>query len=89
LELKLFNTIGIGAAFSPNLEANLKEAARLSLYFNSKLVLIHVGEASSDKKEKFHNFLKDFIKEGLNYSIVFKSGNPVEKLYCKLLKLLK
>jgi nucleotide-binding universal stress UspA family protein len=78
LELNLFNTIGIGAAFSPNLEANLNEAARLSLYLNSQLILIHVGEASEDKKEKFQNYLKVFINEGLNYSIVFKTGNPVD-----------
>ena len=78
MELNLFNTIGIGAAFSPNLEANLNEAARLSLYFDSKLILIHVGEASEDKKEKFQTYLKDFINLGLDYSIVFKSGNPVE-----------
>jgi nucleotide-binding universal stress UspA family protein len=78
LKLKSFSKIGIGVAFSPNLEANLNEAARLSLYFNSKLVLIHVGESSEEKKRKFTLILKPFIDEGLDFSIVFKSGKPVD-----------
>ena len=48
-----FKTIGIGVTFSPNLEANINEAARLALFFGSKLVLIHVGEASEEKLNKF------------------------------------
>lgn len=77
MALKIFNTIGIGAAFSPNLEANLNEAARFALYFEAKLVLIHVGESSKDKVSKFHKYLENFIKEGLVYDIVFKPGKPV------------
>ncbi len=78
MKLKLFRKIGIGVAFSPNLKANLNEASRLSLYFNSQLVLIHVGEASEEKKEKFTAILKPFIDEGLDFSIVFKPGKPVD-----------
>ena len=78
MKLNLFRNIGIGVAFSPNLEANINEASRLSLYFDSKLVLIHVGEASQDKKEKFIAHLQPFITEGLEYSIVFQPGKPVD-----------
>jgi len=73
-----FHTLGIGVAFSPNLKANIYEAARLSLLFGSKLVLIHVGETSEEKEKKLHDILDPFIKQNLNYEVVFKIGNPVD-----------
>jgi nucleotide-binding universal stress UspA family protein len=78
LSLKPFHTIGIGVTFSPNLKANIFEASRLALMFQSKLVLIHVGEESAEKIEIFQSTLEPFIKESLDYSIVFKTGNPVD-----------
>jgi nucleotide-binding universal stress UspA family protein len=75
---KNFKTIGIGVAFSPNLKANLYEAARLSLYFESKLVLIHVGEKSQEKEQQILEFIQPFINDNLNYELVFKTGNPVD-----------
>ena len=73
-----FNTIGIGVTFSPNLMANIYEAARLSLIFGAKLILIHVGEKSVDKAAKFHYILEAFSKEQLKVEIVFQSGDPVD-----------
>ncbi|MFD2917108.1 universal stress protein [Psychroserpens luteus] len=75
---KNFKTIGIGVAFSPNLKANLYEAARLSLFFESKLVLIHVGEKSDEKEQQILEIIKPFIQDNLNYDLVFKTGNPVD-----------
>lgn len=78
VSLKSFKSIGIGVAFSPNLKANLFEAARLSVYFNAKLFLIHVGEASNDKLNTFSEILKTFEKDHLNFEVVFKTGKPVD-----------
>ncbi|MGB1307958.1 MAG: universal stress protein [Oceanihabitans sp.] len=78
MSLKPFQTIGIGVTFSPNLKANIYEASRLSLMLDSKLLLIHVGEESEEKIQKFKEILEPFIKQSLNYSIVFQSGNPVD-----------
>ena len=78
MSLKPFNTIGIGVTFSPNLKANIFESARLALFFNCKLVLIHVGEQSKDKEQTFKTFLNSFVEQNLDYEIVFKTGNPVE-----------
>lgn len=75
---KKFKTIGIGVAFSPNLKANIYEAARLSLFFESRLVLIHVGEKSTEKEARLLDILQPFIDQNLNFEIVFKSGNPVD-----------
>ena len=73
-----FKTIGIGVTFSPNLEANINEAARLALCFGSKLVLIHVGESTDKKSKTFLTFLKPFENKGLEFEILFKSGDPVD-----------
>ena len=75
---KPFKTIGIGVAFSPNLKANLYEAARLALFFECKLVIIHVGETSEEKIKILKNFLDNFKNEKLIYEIIFKPGNPVD-----------
>lgn len=78
LSLKPFKSIGIGVAFSPNLKANLFEAARLSVFFGAKLFLIHVGEASEDKTNMLSVILKSFEKDRLDFEVVFKTGDPVD-----------
>lgn len=77
LPLKPFKTIGIGVTFSPNLKANIYEAARLSQMLNTRLVLIHVGDKSLEKESKFKAILKPFLANNLEVEIVFKSGDPV------------
>ena len=77
MSLKLFQTIGIGVTFSPNLKANIYEAARLSKMLEARLVLIHVGDKSSDKEIQFQSILEPFIKDNLEFEIVFKPGDPV------------
>ena len=74
----VFKTIGIGVTFSPNLEANINEAARLALFFGSKLILIHVGKSSEDKLTAFSSLLSSFKDQGLVFEVTFNSGDPVE-----------
>lgn len=78
MSLKPFKSIGVGVAYSPNLKANLFEAARLSVFFKSKLFLIHVGEASDDKVSMLRIILQSFEKDQLDFEVVFKTGNPVD-----------
>ncbi|OEK09702.1 universal stress protein UspA [Flavivirga aquatica] len=78
MSLKPFKSIGIGVAYSPNLKANLFEAARLSVFFKSKLFLIHVGQASEEKTNMLSIILKSFKKDDLDYEVVFKTGDPVD-----------
>jgi nucleotide-binding universal stress UspA family protein len=78
LNTKAFKTIGIGVTFSPNLDANINEAARLALFLESRLVLIHVGESSDDKSTVFSSLLSSFKDKGLDFEVTFKSGDPVE-----------
>ncbi|WP_046755377.1 universal stress protein [Kordia jejudonensis] len=78
MQQKPFQIIGIGVAFSPNLKANIYEAARLSLLFQATLVLIHVGEKSSEKIQKLKEILNPFSAQHLSYELVFKTGEPVD-----------
>ncbi|WP_339895171.1 universal stress protein [uncultured Algibacter sp.] len=78
MSLKPFKSIGIGVAYSPNLKANLFEAARLSVFFGAKLFLIHVGEVSEEKTNMLSIILKSFEKDKLDYEVVFKTGEPVD-----------
>lgn len=73
-----FHVIAVGAGFSPNLKANVYETARLCVFFNAKLILIHVGEATPKKQEKLSEIVAPFAKEGLAYELVFKAGGPVD-----------
>ena len=76
--MNLFSTIGIGVAFSPNLKANICEASRLALLFDAKLVLIHVGQDSEEKRIRLEEHTQAFLAKGLNYEMVFQQGNPVD-----------
>lgn len=76
--IKPFKRIGIGVAFSPNMKANLYEAARLSLFFGSRLYLIHVGEHDAKKLAELQDILSFFEPQGIHYEVVFKAGNPVD-----------
>ncbi|WP_430411024.1 universal stress protein [Kordia sp.] len=78
MQQKPFHIIGIGVAFSPNLKANINESARLSLLFQAKLVLIHVGENSTEKTKEIEEILKPFSAQNLAYELVFKTGDPVD-----------
>jgi nucleotide-binding universal stress UspA family protein len=75
-----FQSIGVGVTFSPNLKANLYETARLSMLFDSKLILIHVGEASEEKTKTFQEILAPFFIDGLEVDIVFEPGEPVASI---------
>ena len=78
MNIKPFNTIGIGVTFSPNLKANIHEAARLAAFIKCKLILIHVGVKSQEKEDTFKSILNPIITDNLDYEIVFQTGDPVE-----------
>ncbi len=81
-----FKTVAIGVAFSPNLKANLYESARLSLFFGSKLLLIHVGTTSPEKESSIKEILSSFVAKGLKLELVFRTGEPVEVILETVIK---
>lgn len=73
-----FKNIAIGIAYSPTLEANLSEAARLSCVLGAKLLLIHVGKGSTEKIQMIEQVIGNCKESSLNYEILFKEGKPVD-----------
>ncbi len=65
-------------AFSPNLKANVNEAARLTCMFGGKLSLIHVGEKSDEKIKIIDEYIGNCGQSQLSYEIIFNEGEPVE-----------
>ncbi|MGB0176725.1 MAG: universal stress protein, partial [Owenweeksia sp.] len=54
---KPFQTIATAVAFSPNLEANIAESLRIRDCLGHKLLLIHIGERTSEDQEKLEQAL--------------------------------
>ncbi|MFT7428318.1 MAG: nucleotide-binding universal stress UspA family protein [Nonlabens sp.] len=73
-----FKNIAIGIAFSPTLEANVSEAARLSCMMGAKLLLIHVGKGSPEKIQIIDQFIGNCNQSQLSYELLFKEGEPVD-----------
>ena len=76
----VYNTIVVGVAFSPNLQANVFEALRMSVLFNAELVLVHVGEKSTVKEASLSKIIAGFTESFPKYRVLWEAGNPVEVL---------
>lgn len=72
-----FNTILIGVAFSPNLKNNIFETIRMINYFNSKMVIVHVGKKTNDKETKIIELISEITDEK-KVKIVWEQGDPVK-----------
>jgi nucleotide-binding universal stress UspA family protein len=73
-----FRTILTGIAFSPNLKANVFETLRLGSMLNAKVILVHVGEKSTEKEQKITDYCNEFPEFKNQVSVVWKSGDPVD-----------
>lgn len=83
-----YNNIATGLAFSPRMEANLVESIRLAEYFNTQLILIHVGDKSPAKEEQLKTLLEKHPFPEDRLKVVWHSGDPVEVILraCKVHK---
>jgi nucleotide-binding universal stress UspA family protein len=75
-----FKRIGLAIAFSPRLEALLSEALRLKQYWQSELVLIHVGDTSPDAAQSLNSLL---LKVGFlpqDVTIRWEKGEPAKRI---------
>ncbi|MGB0256183.1 MAG: universal stress protein [Flavobacteriaceae bacterium] len=72
----VFRKVLIGFAFSPNLKANIFEAARLALQFDAEIIFLHVGEKTTQKEQEFEQLLASLPKGPKKQSVVWKVGSP-------------
>ncbi len=75
-----FKTFLFGFAFSPSLKANVFEVTRLASYFNSKLILVHVGEKTEKKELLVKKLLDDLPLKPKTVKTHWAQGNPVKTL---------
>ena len=72
----VFRKVLIGFAFSPNLKANIFEAARLAFQFDAEIIFLHVGEKTTQKEQEFEQLLASLPKGPKKQSVVWKVGSP-------------
>ncbi|WP_282132928.1 universal stress protein [Cellulophaga baltica] len=73
-----FKTILFGFAFSPKLRVNIIETTRIATFFNSKLILLHVGEKTAEKSDKIAAILNELSIENLTVEIQWIPGDPIQ-----------
>lgn len=77
---KEYSTVVVGVAFSPNLQANVFEALRMSVFFRATLVMVHVGEKTSEKEAVLTKIIAGFEGHPHDIRVFWRAGNPVEVL---------
>ena len=80
MQHKEYKTIVVGVAFSPNIKANVFEALRMSVFFDSALVLVHVGEETDKKVNTLKKIINEFDGILPSYTVLWQAGNPVSVL---------
>ena len=75
-----YNTVLVGVAFSPNLQANVFEALRMSALFDASLVMVHVGEKNRSKEARLQKIIADFPGSTPEHTVLWKAGHPAEVL---------
>lgn len=73
-----FKTILIGLAFSPNLKNNVYEAMRMVDFFDSQLILVHVGSKTKEKEVAIKELISGFSDDTEKVKIIWREGDPVD-----------
>lgn len=71
-----FKTIATAVAFSPRAEALLYEAKAFVKKFNTKLLLIHVGEKNQDLEQRLDDLLERANIDKESCKVVWRPGKP-------------
>ncbi len=75
-----FQKIGLAVTFSPTGKILLEEANRLRNLFNSKLVLIHIGEKNTEIENRFYDKLNEASINKEDVQIVWRNGDPAKEI---------
>ena len=81
-----FETIAVAVSFSPRCLSVLAEAKHLSEVLNAALILIHIGEKTSEKEQHFDELMNKVGMDDSHYRVIWMDGEPVETILrlCKL-----
>lgn len=75
-----FETIATAFAFSPRCKRILSEAKFFKTMFNCKLVLIHIGEKTTEKETKLAEYCNAIGLPQNSFTILWKTGDVVEQI---------
>lgn len=79
-------TIAVAVSFSPRCLPVLAEAKHLSDILNAVLILIHIGEKTSEKEQHLDELMNQLGMDDSHYRVIWMDGDPVETIL-KLSKL--
>ncbi len=75
-----FNVIGLAVSFSPTTPAMVTEVSRLVQWFQSNLVLIHVGKKDSEKTNAMQTLVGGSGLDPARIKICWVEGEPVDQI---------
>lgn len=75
-----FKVIGLAVSFSPTTQAMVMEASRLVKWFQSDLVLIHVGKKESEKTEALQKLIDNSGLDKARIKVFWVEGEPAEQI---------
>ena len=81
-----FETIAVAVSFSPRCQPVLAEAKRLSDILSASLLLIHIGEKTSEKEQELDEMMAAIGVNPNHSRIIWMEGDPVDTILklCKL-----
>jgi len=80
----MFKKIGLAITFSPRIKALLKETKRIAEKFNSEILLIHVGEKTSEKENLLNDILNQTNLQSIRHSIAWTKGDVAKAIIKKI-----
>jgi nucleotide-binding universal stress UspA family protein len=75
-----FSIIGLAVSFSPTTKAMVAEALRLVEWFQSDLVLIHVGTKNSEKSEAMQKLINESALNISRIKVFWVQGDPADEI---------
>ncbi len=75
-----FKVIGLAVSFSPTTQAMVMEVSRLVKWFQSDLVLIHVGKKDLDKTDALQKLIDGSELDPARIKVFWVEGDPAEQI---------
>lgn len=81
-----FETIAVAVSFSPRCKPVLAEAKRLADILGASLLLIHIGDKTSEKERELDEMMTDVGINSNHSRVIWMDGEPVDTILklCKL-----
>jgi nucleotide-binding universal stress UspA family protein len=81
-----FETIAVAISFSPRCQPVLAEAKRLADILGASLLLLHIGEKTSEKEQELDEMMAELGVNPNHSRVIWMEGDPVDTILklCKL-----